>query len=230
MTEMKTPAGTILPLLNLKGKPYLQVAHRLVWFREEHPDWGIQTKLEIDFKEQRCIAHAEILNSEGRVIASAHKVEDAKGFPDFSEKSETGAIGRALALCGYGTQFAPEIDEENRLVDSPTTPAKTQPQGNPMGPKGVPNPGQVIAFSSSPGEFIVPQGFGNNAGKKIKEIKPSQLEADVAYWQTRLKSKGEQPKATLKSYLDAIEAHLFSLKKEMGMDVNPQFPESDIPF
>ena len=56
----------------------------------------------------------------GRVIATSHKREDERGFPDFMEKSETGAIGRALALCGFGTQFcADELDEGSRLADSP---------------------------------------------------------------------------------------------------------------
>src|ERR1700690_4123620 len=96
--SLKTAKGTELPLLNLRGKEYLEVKYRLVWFREEKPDWGIQTKLDIDFKEKRCVAHAEILDTTGRVIATAHKVEDFQGFPDYSEKAETGAIGRALAL------------------------------------------------------------------------------------------------------------------------------------
>ena len=29
------------------------------------------------------------------------------------------AIGRALAALGYGTQFAPELNEEHRIVDAP---------------------------------------------------------------------------------------------------------------
>ncbi|HTD18454.1 MAG TPA: hypothetical protein VK667_02885, partial [Ktedonobacteraceae bacterium] len=37
----------------------------------------------------------------------------------YIEKAETGAIGRALAALGYGTQFAPELNEEHRIVDSP---------------------------------------------------------------------------------------------------------------
>jgi hypothetical protein len=28
-------------------------------------------------------------------------------------------VGRALAMLGYGTQFAPELDEGDRIVDSP---------------------------------------------------------------------------------------------------------------
>jgi len=54
-----------------------------------------------------------------RVIATAHKKETKIGFPDYIEKAETGAVGRALAMCGYGTLQAPEFDEGERIADSP---------------------------------------------------------------------------------------------------------------
>ena len=41
---IKTTKGTELPTIDLHGKPYLQVAHRIVWFREERPDWRIKTE------------------------------------------------------------------------------------------------------------------------------------------------------------------------------------------
>ena len=119
---MKTPKGTELPLANIKGKPYLQVAHRLVWFREEHPTWGIET-FAASITETSARFQGIIKDEAGRVIAMATKQEDKAGFFDFVEKAETGAIGRALALCGYGTQFAPELEEGERLVDSPIQPA-----------------------------------------------------------------------------------------------------------
>lgn len=122
MERFKTAKGTEIPILTLEGKPYLQVAHRILWFREEHPDWGIETSVKmLDYLEDgmSCMGTATIKNAEGRIISMAHKVEDIKGFPDFVEKSETGAIGRALALCGYGTQFTTELDENHRLADSP---------------------------------------------------------------------------------------------------------------
>ena len=34
-------------------------------------------------------------------------------------KAETGAVGRALAMCGYGTLQAPEFDEGERIADAP---------------------------------------------------------------------------------------------------------------
>jgi hypothetical protein len=126
MSTIKTKKGTELPLLNLKGKQYLQVAHRLVWMREEHPDWSLETEF-ARLDETHALAKATIRDQGGRVIAVAHKREDKAHFPDFIEKSETGAIGRALALCGFGTQFAEELEDgatQARPVDSPTTTKK----------------------------------------------------------------------------------------------------------
>ena len=119
MKTFRTKAGTEIPLADLRGKDYLLVAHRLVWFREEHPTWTIKTAVTYDLQKLYALGHATILDDKDRVIATAHKYEDAKGFGDFIEKSETGAVGRALAMCGYGTQFAPEFDEEARIVDAP---------------------------------------------------------------------------------------------------------------
>lgn len=123
-TKEPTTKGTAFDpsehLTDIKGKPYLPVAWRLVWFREAHPDWSIQTEIKTDFEAKRCIAKATILDEAGRVIAMAHKVEDAAGFGDYVEKSETGSIGRALAMCGFGTQFSPDIEEgTTRIVDAP---------------------------------------------------------------------------------------------------------------
>lgn len=119
MKTFKTKAGTELPLMDMRGKDYLQVAHRLVWFHEEHPDWSIETQF-ITLTEQYAAAKATIKDASGRVMSTAHKTETVKDFPaGHGEKAETGAVGRALAMIGYGTQFAPDLDEGERIVDSP---------------------------------------------------------------------------------------------------------------
>jgi hypothetical protein len=102
------------------GREYLPVAYRLVWFREEHPDWGVDTKpVVIDVDKGVAVFQANVYDAEGRLMASGTKMETARGFGDFVEKAETGSIGRALGVLGYGTQFAPEFDEGERMVDSP---------------------------------------------------------------------------------------------------------------
>jgi hypothetical protein len=102
------------------GREYLPVAYRLVWFREEHPDWGVDTKpVVIDVDKGVAVFQANVYDADGRLMASGTKMETARGFGDFVEKAETGSIGRALGVLGYGTQFAPEFDEGERVVDSP---------------------------------------------------------------------------------------------------------------
>jgi hypothetical protein len=105
---------------DIKGHPYLPVAWRIFWFREEHTDWSIETEVKDNREEKTAIAKAVIKDTTGRIIATAHKTAKPSGIiTDYLEKAETGAIGRALALCGYGTQFAPELEEGEEVVDSP---------------------------------------------------------------------------------------------------------------
>ncbi len=152
----RTPKGTELPILNLRGRDYLEVKYRLVWFREEHPDWSIETEI-LSATEANAYARATVKDDQGRVIATSHKFETKQGFPDFIEKAETGAIGRALALIGYGTQFcADELDEGDRIVDSPVDharspgrpapPARDERQAPP--PRAAESEGQGEAFDA----------------------------------------------------------------------------------
>src|SRR6188768_637908 len=102
--------GDRITVFEFEGKNYLQVAHRLVWFREEKPEWSIETEYTV-IDVDHAVAKATVKNELGRIMATAHKREDQKHFLDFLEKAEAGAVGRALAYVGYGTQFAPEFDE-----------------------------------------------------------------------------------------------------------------------
>jgi len=97
---------------------YLPVAARIAWFRKDHPYWSIITKVE-KWGDKAVVMKAIIKDVTGQIIAMARKKETEIGFPDYIEKAETGAIGRALAMCGYGTLQAPEFDEQDRFADAP---------------------------------------------------------------------------------------------------------------
>lgn len=107
-------------LIKLKDKDYLQVMWRLVWFREEKKNWNIDTQL-VRLEDNQAIFVAKISDENGVQKASGYGSESVKDFKDYIEKAETKAIGRALAALGYGTQFAPDLDEGERVVDSPVT-------------------------------------------------------------------------------------------------------------
>ena len=115
-------------LTKLKGKDYLEVKYRLVWFREDHPDGSIETDI-IELTDARCVMRARV-QLPGGGITTGYGSEEPKDFKDYIEKAETKAIGRALAALGYGTQFAPELDEGDRIVDSPVQPKQTPQRGN----------------------------------------------------------------------------------------------------
>ncbi len=143
-TRTFNPNEHVMQLKSREGsKDYLPVQWRLVWFREACPQGTIDTEeLEYDL-DREVEAEAYVWNPEKKrsekVIKKARgyaryravvtdgkggratgtKSENAANFADFGEKAETGAVGRALAGLGYGTQFAPEFNEEHRIVDSP---------------------------------------------------------------------------------------------------------------
>lgn len=181
--EHTTKSGTKLPLLSLKGKPYLQVAHRLVWFTEENPYYAITTQFLVQEDDQAvCKATIRILTPPGnaelgtQVIkeVTAIKSETAKGFADFLEKAETGSIGRALALLGYGTQFTgDEFDEGNRLADSPISPAKKsgglKSKGSVTKLETVKKSGGLkssVKVESAPDTHTAPKGFQTRTKSK----------------------------------------------------------------
>ena len=138
------PNDHVIQIKNKGGTAdYLPVQWRLVWFRDACPEGTIETELvQLDLDretEEETLAwnsetrrsekvtrrangfalfRAVVKDSKGG-IATGTKSEKAASFPDYIEKAETGAIGRALAALGYGTQFAPELNEEHRIVDAP---------------------------------------------------------------------------------------------------------------
>lgn len=148
-------------LMDLKCKAYLQVMWRLVWFREEKPNWCIDTKLE-QLTENHAVFSAKIYDENGILKSAGYGSEGIKDFRDFIEKAETKAVGRALAMLGYGTQFAPELDEGERIVDSPV---------------GVDKPAKMETVEDA-ANFVI--NFGKHRGKTLGELYKKEI--DYLVW------------------------------------------------
>lgn len=116
-------------LMQLKGRDYLNVQNRLLWFiRDQRAlivaglakvPYVVQTDL-VEMDRGTSWAHfktyvRDVLGNEATMYGS----EAAKDFADYAEKASTKSLGRALLALGYGTAFAPEMDEGERVVDSP---------------------------------------------------------------------------------------------------------------
>lgn len=220
----KTPKGTTLFLLDLRGKPYLPVAERLIWFREEHPLWTIKTEIKPTATE--CLATAYIQDETGRLIAMAHKFENQKGFPDFIEKSETGSIGRALALCGYGTQFcADELNEGERIVDAPANRPVEQQIKQETKAKAI----QVKPLKTatkemqSAGDFVV--HFGKFKGKTLSEVDALDISESLKWLKFTAKKEFRDSQKS-KEFIFWAEAYL---KKNPTSDVEQAIKEMPKP-
>lgn len=189
MKSHTTKAGTVLPMLNLRGKDYLEVKYRIVWFREERPDWSIETEFTHMADKSAC-AKATVRDTSGRIVATSHKIEAASHFPDFAEKAETGAIGRALALLGYGTQFCgEEMDEGKRIVDSPVGHEKVAPKDRPASdPHGPAPEGTEHLVDDS--KYVI--SFGTHKHRTLEEIGPDAARAYVIHLEHKAKKEGKE--------------------------------------
>lgn len=206
----KTPKGTELPIMSLKGKDYLEVKYRLVWFREERPTWGIETRV-VDMSDKHAVFTAVVKDEQGRILASGHKHEDKAGFADFREKAETGAIGRALALLGYGTQFTgDELDEGERIVDSPVQRKITLPSGKTFMPSPIPQPGPEDG-TPMPG-YRIP--FGKFKARTLEEVGAHELGSYVNYLEGKAEKEGKPIQGQVADFIERASAYIGSWENE----------------
>lgn len=117
--------------IQMGNKDYLEVKWRLVWFREDHPKGQIATDL---INIDPPIVRATVTDATGILLGTGHgSAFDKNGNAVWKgrgvEKAETAAIGRALGVAGYGTQFAgDELDDADHLADSPVEQRQPQQQ------------------------------------------------------------------------------------------------------
>ena len=94
---------------NIKGKDYVEVNQRLLYFRNEpaYAGWSIESEL-VDLQPDRCCIRAVIRDQEGRLRATGHAHEDRTSSminkTSYVENCETSAFGRALAALGIGIE------------------------------------------------------------------------------------------------------------------------------
>lgn len=219
-----TPKGTVLPLLSLKGKLYMQVAHRVQWFVEENASYEIDVTFPV-LNEDVAIAKAVITVSDGNNTKTVQgtKKETKKDFPDHIEKAETGAIGRALALLGYGTQFALELDEGERLADSPQQPARDTRKAPISQPRA--NQGHSSPAQAHPGDYVIE--FGKHKGKSIDELGLKEAVSYAQWLSKNAQTSGKPMGDSAREFCDFVQAY----EQEMSARADTGFAtDMEIPF
>lgn len=213
MRSFKTPKGTELPIMDIKGKDYLQAAPRIVWFREENPKWGIETEF-LSLSDSHAVCRATIRNEEGRIIAQATSMETKQGFESFVEKAETCAVSRAASFCNYGTLMAQELEEQGKL-DERENGNSAKLAESPQQPKGH------LKAVSSAGDYVMT--FGKYSGKRLVECGPfnasgypEELEGYARWMAKDAKDKGKALTGVGLEAFGAIEAFLATFKTKQA--------------
>lgn len=108
-------------VVNIHGKEYKTVAKRVDEFRSAHKtDLSIITSL-VDRDENTVVMKAEILDKDGRVIATGyaeeHRTASQINRTSALENCETSAIGRALANFGLGGGEYASADEVANAIN-----------------------------------------------------------------------------------------------------------------
>ena len=121
MSEDKIPFGKSdkvkqnLKTIDIKGKPYVTVNERVIYFRDNYPDCGLETEW-IQIDNEIAICKAIIKNSEGRIISTGTAFEkEGSSFINKTshiENAETSAVGRALGFLNIGIDVSIASAEE----------------------------------------------------------------------------------------------------------------------
>lgn len=116
-------ANKLIKTTDIKGKDYAEVNQRIKAFRSVYPEGFILTDLKSDDGE-RCVIHARVgfyeadkynnieLHTLGEGTAFEEKSVGYINKTSYIENCETSAIGRALAMCGFGIDTSIASKEE----------------------------------------------------------------------------------------------------------------------
>ncbi len=125
---------------NIKGKEYVEVNQRILYFRNNpiYSGWSLESEV-VHLDDQSCVIRAIAKDKDGRVISVGFAQEDRTSSninkTSYVENCETSAWGRCLANLGIGietsiasaNEVSMAIAKQDRQssVQSPTTPDPT---------------------------------------------------------------------------------------------------------
>lgn len=158
---------------NIKGKEYVEVNQRLLFFRNEkkYEGWSIETAFLV-LDSESCVAQTTISDNEGRVIAQGTAQEDKSSSyinkTSYIENCETSAVGRALAMLGIGIETSIASSNEVSM-------AIAKQEGTPAAKKAAPKkaPAQkatdITVLFSRAEDFLKKNPTQDNLAKVLKK-------------------------------------------------------------
>ena len=161
--------------IDIKGKSYVQVNERILYFRKHFPDLDFATELLKD-ENGVCVFKSWVYDENNHIRATGHAYEkEGSTFinkTSYIENCETSAVGRALGNFGIGISesvaSAEEVGNAIKQQDNPQPPPNFVPPTEEQ--KKAMKDMLADAGKVNPGKYLT--------SKDAKEFKLTELNSD----------------------------------------------------
>jgi hypothetical protein len=204
---------------------YLEVKWRLMMFRDRYPHGTIETEeICLDLERGYARYKATVADGEGGT-ATGYGTETQADFADFCERAETRALGRALAVLGFGTQFVgQDLTEGDHVADAPVQPPAATtgqlPEAGEIMCTGMappPEPTRLTADQARDLKKLAHTAFGFTEGER-------RLRADLGFEPTEsLTLRHLAAHVTVERYQTLMDTYGQVLRQAVEADL-PDFP------
>jgi hypothetical protein len=158
---------------NIKGKEYVEVNQRLLFFRNEkkYEGWGIETNFLV-LDSESCVAQCTIKDADGYIAAQGTAQEDKSSSyinkTSYIENCETSAVGRALAMLGIGIETSIASSNE---VSMAIAKQESKPAAKKAAPKKAPaqKATDISVLFSRAEDFLKKNPTLDNLAKVLKK-------------------------------------------------------------
>ena len=194
LSPSKPPTMHKFKTTNIKGKDYVEVNQRLLYFRNEptFSGWSIESDL-VDLQPDRCCIKAIIRDADGRIRATGHAHEDRTSSminkTSYVENCETSAFGRALAALGIGIETSIASANEVQMAI-----AKQEQLSDLTDKLGLVPTYDDLTVATLKADFLklvqkLPADQQERFLKDIDQMTPARFEKGIAFIQNQLSKK-----------------------------------------
>jgi hypothetical protein len=164
--------------IDIKGKDYILVKDRVLFFNEKYPNGKIETVLLSDFNAEMVVMKAIVtpdVEKPLRAFTGHSQATWGDGMVNKTaamENCETSAVGRALGFMGIGViDSIASVDEINKAQTQPAYKSKTPPPiANPDDLRTIVQPEKPfnrVEFIKSLQDYLPPLGLNQETYERV---------------------------------------------------------------
>lgn len=118
--------------IDFKGKKYVLVSSRVIYFNDQYPEGSIITELVSPVDAETVVIKATVKPNDKQIFTGYSQATWGEGYINKTsalENAETSAVGRALAFMGIGViESIASIDEINKTTTTGKKSYMTKPE------------------------------------------------------------------------------------------------------